>query len=243
MSAAIAARELIPWLQPSAPFPPLATALREPNGLLAAGSDLSVATLLSAYRQGIFPWFGEEDPILWWSPDPRMVMFPKELRLSRSLRKILRGGKFVVTADCVFTRVISECRNPRDGQPGTWITGSMEAAYIALHRAGYAHSLETWLDGELVGGLYGVALGRVFFGESMFTRVNNASKVALATLVQQLEAWSYGLIDCQMRTDHLASFGAREIPRGEFAQHLAELVDYPCIAGPWHIEDDWKAKR
>jgi leucyl/phenylalanyl-tRNA--protein transferase len=229
---------LIPWLRPADPFPALDSALREPNGLLAAGGDLSVSKLLDAYRHGIFPWFSDEDPILWWSPDPRMVMFPSEIRIPRSLRKASRATKFEVTADRVFARVISACRMPRDGQDGTWITEEMATAYSDLHEAGYAHSLETWIDGELVGGLYGVAIGRAFFGESMFTRVDNASKFALAALAQQLDAWNFGLIDCQMRTDHLAMFGAREIPRTEFAQRLSELVNYDGVSGRWEVEVD-----
>jgi leucyl/phenylalanyl-tRNA--protein transferase len=229
---------LITWLGPADPFPSLDSALREPNGLLAAGGDLSVEKLLDAYRQGIFPWFGDKDPILWWSPDPRMVMFPSELRIPRSLRKASRTRKFEVTADRAFLQVIAACRSPRGGQTGTWITEQMATAYANLHQAGYAHSIETWIDGELAGGLYGVAIGRAFFGESMFTRVDDASKIALTTLARQLDAWNFGVIDCQMRTDHLAMFGAREISRAEFAQHLSELVNYDDISGRWEIEID-----
>ncbi len=210
--------------------------MHEPNGLLAAGGDLSVATLLDAYRHGIFPWFSDDDPILWWSPDPRMVMFPPEIRISRSLRKTMRSAKFEITADRAFAQVITACRSPREGQDGTWITDQMVSAYTELHQAGYAHSLETWIDGQLAGGLYGVAIGRAFFGESMFTRVDNASKIALVVLARQLEAWDFGIIDCQMRTDHLAMFGAREIPRTEFAQQVAELVEYQGVSGRWEIE-------
>ncbi len=229
---------MIPWLRPADPFPPLESALREPNGLLAAGSDLSVRTLLDAYRRGIFPWFSDDDPIMWWSPDPRMVMFPSELRVPRSLRKASRAANFEVTADRAFSRVIAACCSPRDGQAGTWITEQMVIAYTELHHAGFAHSIETWLDGELAGGLYGIAIGRAFFGESMFTRADNASKVALTVLARQLAAWNFGVIDCQMRTDHLAMFGAREIPRVEFAQQLNELVKYDDISGRWEIEID-----
>ncbi|UCD68685.1 MAG: leucyl/phenylalanyl-tRNA--protein transferase [Betaproteobacteria bacterium] len=229
---------VIPWLSPGDDFPPLTRALREPSGLLAAGGDLSTDTLLRAYRQGIFPWFGDHDPILWWSPDPRMVLFLEELHVSRSMRKTLRGGQFEVTADRDFLHVIKGCRKPRNGIGGTWITEQMVEAYLELHRAGYAHSIETWIGGELAGGLYGVSIGRVFFGESMFTRVTNASKIALVYLAQQLHAWQFGMIDCQMRTEHLAAFGAREIPRAEFAQLLADLIDYGPAPGPWKLSVD-----
>ncbi len=229
---------MIPWLRPGDEFPPLTGALSEPNGLLAAGGDLAEETLLRAYRRGIFPWFGDADPILWWSPDPRMVLFPEELHVSRSMRKTMRGRQFEVTADREFLQVVIGCRKPRDGIDGTWITEQMVDAYLELHRAGYAHSIETWIDGELAGGLYGVAIGRAFFGESMFTRVNDASKIALISLVRQLRAWRFGVIDCQMRTEHLATFGAREISRARFAQLLADLVDYGPAPGPWTISVD-----
>ena len=229
---------MIPWLRPGDDFPPLTRALRDPNGLLAAGGDLSTQTLVNAYRQGIFPWFSEDDPILWWSPDPRMVLFPAELHLTRSVRKAIRATTFEITADRAFTHVVAACQEPRGGQSGTWITEQMVAAYSELHRAGYAHSIETWMDGKLAGGLYGVAIGRVFYGESMFTRVTNASKFALIALARQLQAWNFGVIDCQMRTRHLASFGAREIPRAEFAQRLTELVDYAPVRAPWQIAVD-----
>lgn len=210
--------------------------MKHPNGLLAAGGDLSVPSLLGAYRSGIFPWFSEGEPILWWSPDPRMVLFPAELKISRSLDKTLRKGRFRFTADSAFVRVIEACSAPRPGQSGTWITREMIDAYRALHEAGFAHSIESWLDDELVGGLYGVAIGRVFFGESMFSRSSDASKVALVALVRQLSRWQFGLIDCQMKTSHLASFGAREIARTDFARRLAELVDYENIPGPWRLD-------
>ena len=229
---------MIPLLRSFDPFPSLDSALREPNGLLAAGRDLSVETLVDAYRQGIFPWFSDGDPILWWSPDPRMVLFPSELRVPRSLRKASRSMTFEVTADRVFSQVIAACQSPRSDQAGTWITEQMAEAFTDLHQAGYAHSIETWIDGELAGGLYGVSIGRAFFGESMFTRVDNASKIALTVLARQLDAWNYGVIDCQMRTDHLAMFGAREIPRVEFAHHLDELVNYAGNSGQWEIEID-----
>ncbi len=193
-------------------------------------------TLLRAYRQGIFPWYGDDDPILWWSPDPRMVLFPAELHVGRSLRKALRTTACEITADSAFAQVITACRQPRGADSGTWITDEMCAAYIDLHRAGHAHSIETWIDGELAGGLYGVAIGRAFFGESMFTRVSNASKIAFVALVRHLHDRGFGIIDCQMRTHHLSTFGAREIPRADFAQKLGELVDYDPIPAPWVLE-------
>ncbi len=217
---------MIPWLEPGDPFPPLEAALAEPRGLLAAGADLSPARLLDAYAHGVFPWFGAGDPILWWSPDPRMVLLPHELHVRRSLRKRLHQPGHEVRVDTAFREVISACSGPRRGQPGTWITPTMVEAYCTLHALGHAHSVETWIDDRLAGGLYGIAMGRVFFGESMFTREPDASKIAFVHLVRQLEGWGFGLIDCQMRTDHLASFGAREIPRADFAARLSELLHY-----------------
>lgn len=236
---------LIPWLTGDTPFPPTETALSEPNGLLAAGGDLSTPRLLEAYRHGIFPWFSPGDPILWWSPDPRMVLVPKEFKLSRSLEKVLRNGGFDVRCDTVFERVMRACAAPRPDQNGTWIQEGMIAAYLALHEQGYAHSIEVWLDGELVGGLYGVAIGRMFYGESMFSQVSNASKVALAHLARQLARWDSApssglrtsLIDCQMNTPHLASLGAREIPRSEFVIRLQELVNCAPVIH-WRFDAD-----
>jgi leucyl/phenylalanyl-tRNA---protein transferase len=213
-------------------------ALRQPNGLLAAGADLSLPRLISAYRQGIFPWYSEGQPVLWWSPDPRMVLEPAEIIVSRSLRKRLRKRDFEVRVDTSFLQVMRACAQPRPGQPGTWITADMLDAYGRLHAAGYAHSVETWIDGTLSGGLYGVALGGVFFGESMFTHATDASKIALAHLARQLERWNFGMVDCQMATAHLASLGAREIPRKEFMRRLAELVNYPARIGRWRFDDD-----
>jgi leucyl/phenylalanyl-tRNA--protein transferase len=227
---------LIPWLGSGDPFPEVERALAEPNGLLAAGADLSLPRLLEAYRSGIFPWFANDQPILWWSPDPRTVLFPAEMKVSRSLARTMRNTRFEVRADTAFDEVIEGCRRPRRGESGTWISAEMAAAYGALHRAGFAHSVEAWLEGDLVGGLYGVALGRAFFGESMFTRVSNASKVALVALARQLEQWGFGVIDCQMNTAHLASFGAREIPRAEFTRRLRELVHYAPVPVPWRLE-------
>lgn len=229
---------VIPWLHPTDPFPPLDKALKYPNGLLAAGGDLSVPRLLDAYRRGIFPWFGEGEPILWWSPNPRMVLFPEELRVSRSLAKRLRRHDYEVRADTSFRAVMEGCAAPRGDQPGTWITPLMLDAYTTLHAAGYAHSVETWIAGELVGGLYGVALGRVFYGESMFTRVPDASKVAFVHLVRELARRGFGLIDCQMRTAHLASLGGREISRPNFTSRLRELLNYPDVPAPWRLTDD-----
>jgi len=227
---------LIPWLGSGDPFPEVERALAEPNGLLAAGADLSLPRLLEAYRSGIFPWFANDQPILWWSPDPRMVLFPAEMKVSRSLARTMRNTRFELRADTAFDEVIEGCRQPRRGESDTWISAEMAAAYAALHRAGFAHSVEAWLDGDLVGGLYGVALGRAFFGESMFTRVSNASKIALVALARQLEQWGFGVIDCQMNTAHLASFGAREIPRAEFTRRLRELVHYAPVPVPWRLE-------
>ena len=229
---------MIPWLGRSHDFPPLEQALDEPNGLLAAGGDLSPGRLLAAYRLGIFPWFGDDEPILWWSPDPRMVLYPPELRVSRSLRKALRRPDYEIRVDTCFRAVMEACAEPRPGQPGTWIGSRMIAAYGVLHERGYAHSVETWRDGVLIGGLYGVALGRAFFGESMFARATDASKIALVHLVRQLERWGFGLIDCQMRTSHLASLGAREVPRAAFSRELEQLVNYPAEPAVWAFDRD-----
>ncbi|MGA0024823.1 MAG: leucyl/phenylalanyl-tRNA--protein transferase [Burkholderiales bacterium] len=229
---------MIPWLERGDDFPPLERALAEPNGLLAAGGDLSPQRLLTAYGRGIFPWYGRNDPLLWWSPDPRMVLFPAELRVPRSLAKRLRRRDFEIRVDSAFAEVIRACAAPRDDGAGTWITAEMISAYCELHHRGHAHSVETWIDGTLAGGLYGIALGRAFYGESMFAHASDASKIALVCLVRQLRRWQYGLIDCQMKTAHLARFGAREIPRSEFSQHLAELVNCPASAGYWRFDDD-----
>ena len=232
---------MIPWLNPEDPFPPLSTALKDPSGLLAAGADLSPERLIQAYRQGIFPWFSTGDPILWWSPDPRMVLFPSELKVTRSLEKALRNRDYEVRVDTRFGAVMSACaKAPREGQNGTWITDEMINAYCALHSQGLAHSVETWIDGELAGGLYGIALGQAFYGESMFARATDASKIAFVHLVRQLQRWQFGIIDCQMRTDHLTRFGAREIPRSEFSALLAKLVNCnnPVTKSPWKFDDD-----
>ena len=217
-------------------FPPVETALKDPNGLLAMGGDLSQARLLDAYRRGIYPWFNPGEPILWWSPDPRMVLVPAEIRVTRSLAKRVRNGGFELRVDTAFVDVMRACAAPRAGAAGTWISPAMIAAYERLHRAGYAHSVESWRDGELVGGLYGVAIGRAFYGESMFSRAPDASKVALVRLARQLHAWEFGLIDCQMETAHLASLGARTLARAAFTARLAELVDLPSRIGLWSFD-------
>ena len=225
----------LPWLSDDDPLPPVDGALRRPNGLLAAGGGLSVRRLVGAYSRGCFPWYSEGEPVLWWSPDPRMVLVPAELHVSKSLARRMRRGDVTVTADLAFADVIAACAEPRDDQVGTWITDEMLAAYMALHHAGHAHSIEAWQDGLLVGGLYGVALGRAFFGESMFTRVPDASKIALVTLVAQLQRWEFGMIDCQMKTQHLARFGAREIPRASFLRQLDVLVTQAAPPAPWQL--------
>jgi leucyl/phenylalanyl-tRNA--protein transferase len=229
---------MIAWLGRHDPFPSVDEALSEPNGLLAAGADLSPARLLDAYRHGIFPWFSEGDPLLWWSPDPRMVLVLDELHVSRSLRRTVRARKFEVTFDRAFADVMRGCAEPRDGQDGTWITPEMLTAYTELASRGYAHSAEAWLDGALAGGLYGVAIGRMFFGESMFARRPDASKVAFVHLVRQLARWGFQLIDCQMSTPHLASLGAREIPRKAFVRELERLVRCEPKAGAWTPDPD-----
>ena len=219
---------MIPWLSEAPVFPPLEKALAEPNGLLAAGGDLDPQRILAAYRRGIFPWYSAGEPILWWSPDPRMVLFPAELKISGSLAKTLRNANYEVQLDTAFDDVIHACAvKPRDGQPGTWITVEMQQAYRALHRLGYAHSVETWIGGKLAGGLYGIALGQAFYGESMFSHVRDASKIALAHLCAHLKRRGFGIIDCQMETAHLASLGARPIPRRDFTARLDEL----CLRG------------
>jgi leucyl/phenylalanyl-tRNA--protein transferase len=229
---------VIPWLTEQEEFPPVARALLEPNGLLAAGGGLAPERLLAAYRLGIFPWYSGNQPVLWWSPDPRMVLFPAEFRMPRSLGKRLRRHDYEIRVDSAFTEVMHGCALPRSDGAGTWITQDMIDAYYRLHQLGYAHSIETWIDGKLAGGLYGMAIGRAFFGESMFARVSDASKIAFAHLVHQLARWQFGMIDCQMNTAHLARFGAREIPRSEFSQNLTELVNYPSTTISWQFEDD-----
>jgi leucyl/phenylalanyl-tRNA--protein transferase len=213
-------------------FPPPRFATRE--GLLAVGGDLSERRLLLAYRMGIFPWYSEGEPILWWSPNPRLVLYPKEFRPSRSLLKIIRRGVFTVTGDQCFDEVMSACgRIRRESGEGTWILPEMIEAYGRLHRSGYAHSVEAWREGHLAGGLYGVSLGRCFFGESMFSRVSNASKVALAALVERLDRLGFALIDCQVTTGHLQRLGAREIPRSRYLAELAHALKARTLRGKW----------
>ncbi len=213
-------------------FPPPHLAIRE--GLLAVGGDLSVDRLTLAYRQGIFPWYAEDDPILWWSPDPRLVLFPHELHISRSLRRLMKKGRFRFTLDHAFGEVIRGCAAVRgENHPGTWIVPEMISAYESLHAAGLAHSVEVWCEGQLAGGLYGVSLGRTYFGESMFTRVSNASKAALIVLVQHLQQAGFDLIDCQVTTPHLKQFGAREIPRAQFMRILRRSLRHRTLRGRW----------
>lgn len=224
-------------LTTDSPFPPAHQALPRPNGLLAIGGDLSEERLLDAYRQGIFPWFNPGEPILWWSPNPRMVLMPPEFKISRSLGKVLRNTPYQIRTDSAFERVMRACAAPRNGQAGTWISADMIAAYCALHQAGVAHSVEVWQSGRLLGGLYGISLGRMFYGESMFSHADNASKIALAHLSRQLQRWQFGMIDCQMSTPHLATLGARTLPREDFLARVKELVNYPYIHA-WQFDDD-----
>jgi leucyl/phenylalanyl-tRNA--protein transferase len=206
----------------------------EPDGLLAVGGDLSPERVLAAYASGIFPWPHEGWPLLWFSPDPRMVLFPDELKVSRSLRQTLRRARYDVRFDSAFARVIKECgRVPRPGQDGTWITSGMSRAYTRLHEAGFAHSVEAWHEGRLVGGLYGISLGGAFFGESMFALEPDASKVAFVTLVEQLKGWDFDFVDAQVHTQHLERFGARQIPRDEYLQRLSEALKKPTRRGGW----------
>jgi len=224
-------------------FPPVDRA--SPEGLLAVGGDLRPERLLEAYRHGIFPWYNEGDPILWWSPDPRAVLFPEKLHVPRSLKKRLRSNVFTVTLDTSFQQVMEQCAGPRLQYPegGTWITDDMLDAYTRLHKLGYAHSVESWQEGRLVGGLYGVAIGGAFFAESMFTRVDDASKVALARLVRQLLAWNFRLIDCQQSSPHVMRFGAEEIPRLDFINRLIEALKIPDRRGRWVFDEPSDTER
>jgi leucyl/phenylalanyl-tRNA--protein transferase len=230
---------MLTWVEPGRPLPPASRALRDPNGLLAAGRDLSPQRLLQAYRGGIFPWYSAGQPVLWWSPDPRMVLHLDEFKLSRSLvktlRRVRREGHWQVDVDRDFEAVMRECAAPRPEQDGTWITPQVLQAYVGLHRLGFAHSVEVRENDLLVGGLYGVAIGRMFFGESMFARRTDASKCALATLVDLLQTHGFSVIDCQQATAHLASMGARQVPRDAFLSTVVRLAAQP---GP-----DWKQLR
>jgi len=214
-------------------FPP--PNLANDDGLLAVGGDLHPDRLLLAYKSGIFPWYSDEDPILWWSPDPRLVLYPKELKVSRSLARTMRKDRFKITMDSHFKQVIESCAQTRSriGE-GTWITKEMIEAYCRLHELGYAHSVETWCEGQIVGGLYGVSLGRCYFGESMFSTVSDASKVALVHLRNFLNNQDFNMIDCQVPTDHLVSMGAREISRHDFLRQLDQSLKYPSLIGTWH---------
>jgi leucyl/phenylalanyl-tRNA--protein transferase len=228
------------WLSRSAPqdFPAPHEALAEPNGLLAAGGDLTVERLLAAYGRGIFPWYGEGQPILWWSPDPRAVLWPDDLHISRSLGRTLRKSSFELRIDSAFDAVVAGCAAPRSYSSGTWITRDMAAAYGQLHRMGWAHSFETWRDDELVGGMYGVALGRVFFGESMFARATDASKVALVHAVRYLKDKQFALIDCQVASEHTMSLGATNIRRAQFLQLVEELCTPAGVPARWRRPAD-----
>jgi len=222
-------------------FPPVESATKQ--GLLAAGGDLSAERLLDAYTNGIFPWFNKNDPILWWSPDPRMVLHPDSIKISRSLKKTLKNRSLTVTLDQAFMAVMTACAAPRakqdtDPENSTWIHDAMLAAYNELHQLGYAHSVECWQEGKLVGGLYGVAIGKVFFGESMFSFVRDGSKIALVALCQQLQRWQFPLIDCQIYSDHLASMGAIEIPRTEFVRQLGLFCPQAQLRPQWSLDED-----
>lgn len=215
-------------------FPPVESAT--PEGLVAIGGDLRPERLLESYRNGIFPWYNDDQPILWWSPDPRAVLFPDKLHVSHSLERTIRRGRFALTLDTSFREVMIQCAGPRPQYPsdGTWITPAMIEAYTRLHEMGHAHSIETWLEGKLVGGLYGIAIGGAFFGESMFSRVDDASKVALVTLVRQLHNWGFTIFDCQQSSPHVKRFGAEEIPRADFVMRLASAVALPDRRGRWN---------
>lgn len=221
--------------QADQPFPPISQAEIEPDGLLAIGGCLSTTRLINAYTQGIFPWYSEGQHILWWSPDPRLVVFPEQVYISKSLRKTLRKQVFQVTYDTAFSEVIQACAEPRADELGTWLLPEMQQAYKRLHKEGHAHSVEAWYQGELVGGLYGVAIGQVFFGESMFQRKTDASKVAFVSLVQQLADWGYQLVDCQVHSSHLVSLGAEEIPRRQFSELLQDYRDCKPHPSAWQL--------
>lgn len=232
----------ISWLSPGAEihFPPLEHATE--HGLLAAGGDLSAARLLAAYQRGIFPWFNKQDPILWWSPNPRMVLIPSELKISKSLNKTLRKGHFKVTFDMAFNDVMQACAAPRNRQSDkphdTWIHEDMVVAYQTLHQQGYAHSVECWHEERLVGGLYGVAIGKMFYGESMFSFVSDSSKVALIALCQQLQRWQFPLIDCQVHSEHLVRLGAKILPRDDFIAVIRPLCEKNNPPGTWQLDCD-----
>ena len=227
----------LPWLEPEdVRFPPIELALEKPNGLLAAGGSLNPQWLLCAYGQGIFPWYEAGQPILWWSPDPRLILTPKLLKVSRSLKKLIKKRSYEITLDTAFSEVIQNCADSRREGANTWITDEMQTAYSNLHEKGYAHSVEVWAGDVLVGGLYGVALGKVFFGESMFSKENNTSKLALVYLIRQISSWGFELIDCQVSSEHLFTLGAMEMSRSEFLQGLNNLLQYKDKIGKWSFD-------
>ncbi len=224
----------VPWLDESLQFPPVSTACEEPDGLLAAGGDLSPERIITAYKQGIFPWYEEDQPILWWSPNPRTVIIPSEIHISKSMRKTLKNTAYTVTFNQDFHQVIQACKAPRGDSDETWITDDMIDAYCALHDLGYAHSVEVWCENKLVGGLYGLALGSVFFGESMFSRESNASKIGFITLTKHLQKLDFTLIDCQVASDHLFTLGAKELPRETFIETITEAITKVPSISLWH---------
>lgn len=233
---------MIPLLGPNDPFPPVHRALDDPNGLLAAGGGLGVARLLDAYARGIFPWFNDGDPVLWWCPDPRTVLPADAVHISHSLRRRLRRRNYEITMDRAFSDVMRACAEPRRDETGTWLIPAMMRAYQRLHDAGAAHSIEVWIDGELAGGLYGVALGRMFYGESMFSRKTDGSKIAIVALAAQLTRWGFPLIDCQMPTGHLATLGATQLSRRQFVRVVERLVKQPPIPSPWRVDENLTAQ-
>lgn len=231
----------IHWLPTACPpdaFPEVSQALSEPNGLLAAGGDLSTERLIYAYTHGIFPWYSDHEPILWWSPNPRAVLYPSQLKISRSLKKVLNRKVFNITLDSAFRDVLNACAEPRHYGPGTWLTVPLREALCRLHAEGIAHSVECWIDGRLVGGLYGLAFGKVFFGESMFSKHTNASKVALVHLVWQLKRWNFALIDCQVESAHLSSLGATNISREDFVELLNKYSHTKEHQGKWQFDNE-----
>lgn len=228
----------VSWLRKGDPFPSVESALREPDGLLAAGNDLSPERLVDAYTKGIFPWFGGDDPVLWWSPDPRAVLWLRDIHISRSLCRTIRVGDYRVTVDAAFPHVMAACAEPRDADGGTWITDGIVNSYKGLASLGYAHSIEVWSRSTLIGGLYGVALGRMFYGESMFSRRSGASKIALVYLARQLEEWGFEVIDCQVFTAHLASLGASTIPRTAFVKIVDRMTRLSAVPSPWILSKD-----
>lgn len=228
---------MIPWLHPTKLiFPDTSSALDEPDGLLAAGGDLSPKRLVAAYKHGIFPWFSQDDPILWWSPNPRCVLFPEQIHISRSMRKHLKKGRYRVSFDEAFADVIQACASTRQESTGTWISPEIQEAYIELYQQGVAHSVEVWDNEQLIGGLYGLGIGKLFFGESMFSFQVNASKVAFIALCKQLKIWGYPLIDCQVHNDHLESLGATNIPRDEFIHYIRQYIDTETHH-PWSFSE------